>query len=45
MTKTRYLFKKFGDIKGKFRTSIGMKTDRNWKYLTQVACEISAIVW
>ena len=34
MGKTRYLFKKTGDIKGTFHASLGMIEDRNGKDLT-----------
>ena len=35
MGKTRNLFKKIGDIKGTFRTRMGMIKDRNGKNLTE----------
>ena len=35
MGKTRYLFKKIGDIKGIFHVRIGMIKDRNSKDLTE----------
>ena len=35
MEKTRYLFKKTGDIKGTFHARIGMIKDRNGKDLTE----------
>ena len=35
MGKTRDLFKKIGDIKGKFHTRMGMIKDRNSKDLTE----------
>ena len=35
MRKTRNLFKKIGDIKGTFRTRMGMIKDRNVKDLTE----------
>jgi len=35
MGKTRDLFKKIGDIKGKFHSRLDMKMDRNYKDLTE----------
>ena len=35
MGKTRYIFKKIGDIKGIFHARIGTKNDRNSKDLTE----------
>ena len=35
MGKTRDLFKKIGDIKGKFQSSMGTIKDRNGKDLTE----------
>ena len=35
MGKTRDLFKKIGDIKGAFHARMGVRKDRNGKYLTK----------
>ena len=36
MEKTRYLFKKIGDIKGTFHARMSMINDKNGKDLTEV---------
>ena len=41
MGKTRDLFKKTGDIKGRFHARMGMITDRNCKDVTEEAEEIN----